>query len=513
MANLADLVGRAASRDPGRAALIAGDDVLSWAELDARIDRAAAAFAGLGLARGDRVAVQLGNVVDFPVTFFGALRAGLVVVPANTGYTEPELTTLIDDSGARLLVTSSVATIGFAQGLGIDHLVVAAPSAPDGARTLTELLAAAPPDPPTASGGDDDLAVLVYTSGTSGRPRGAMLTHRALLANLDQCAQITPSVLRPGEVVLLVLPMFHIYGLGPGLGMLAHAGATAVLVDRFDAAATLDVMTRHHVTNVVGAPPMYVAWARHDDPRTVTAAFADVRLALSGAAPLSAPTLERLEQLTSVVVQEGYGLTETAPVLTSTLMSEVRKPLSVGRAIPGVTLELRDEQGGPVEEDDPGEIIVRGPNLFSGYWPDGHGGPTEDGWFATGDVAYPDDDGDLYLVGRRKDLIIVSGFNVYPAEIELVLMRHPAVSEAAVVATPHEYTGEAVKAFVVRLPGATLDADDVRAWCARSLARFKCPTQVQFVDQLPHSVAGKVRTAALRDTEDNAEDNAEDRAS
>ncbi len=504
MANLADLVGRATTRDPDRIALIAGEEVLSWAELDARVDRAAAALLRLGLVPGDRVAMQLGNVLDFPVVFFGALRAGLVAVPVNTGYTEPELATLVADSGARALVTASVAAIGSVRLRAVEHLVVAAPTAPDGARTLAAVLAAASEPPPATTTGDDDLAVLSYTSGTSGRPRGAMLTHRALLANLDQCARITPSVLAPGDVVLLVLPMFHIYGLGPGLGMLAHAGATGVLVDRFDPAATLEVMARHRVTNVVGAPPMYVAWARHDDRRAVAEAFADVRLALSGAAPLPAATLERIEELTSVVVHEGYGLTETAPVLTSTLMSEVRKPLSVGRAIPGVTLELRDEQGESVDEDDPGEIVVRGPNLFSGYWPDGRGGPAEDGWFATGDVAYPDDDGDLYLIGRRKDLIIVSGFNVYPAEVELVLMRHPAVSEAAVVATPHEYTGEAVKAFVVRRPGMSLHTDDVRQWCARSLARFKCPTQVQFVDQLPHSVTGKVRTAALRDAEDRA---------
>ncbi len=504
MANLADLVDRAATRDPDRAALIAGEELVTWAGLDARVDRTAAALVHLGLAPGDRVAVQLGNVVDFPATFFGALRAGMVAVPVNTGYTEPELAALLADSGARLLVTASAAAAASARRLGIDHVVVAAPSAPDGVQTLTDVLAEAPERPPVPTTGDDDLAVLIYTSGTSGRPRGAMLTHRSLLANLDQCAQITPSVLVPGDVVLLVLPLFHIYGLGPGLGMLAHAGATGVLVDRFDPAGSLAVMARHRVTSVVGAPPMYVAWARHDDPRALAEAFADVRLALSGAAPLSAPTLESFEELTSVVVHEGYGLTETAPVLTSTLMSDVRKPLSVGRAIPGVTLELRDEQGESVDEDDPGEIVVRGPNLFSGYWPDGRDGPSEDGWFATGDVAYPDDDGDLYLVGRRQDLIIVSGFNVYPAEVELVLMRHPAVLEAAVVATPHEYTGEAVKAFVVRRPGMDLHTDDVRRWCARSLARFKCPTQVEFVDQLPHSVVGKVRTAALRDRQDRA---------
>ena len=498
--NVADLVRRAARRHPDRAALLTESTRTSWAELDAGADRAAAALTGLDLTAGDRVALQLGNTPDFPVLYFGALRAGLVAVPANTGYTGPELLHLLADAGASALVTSSVASIESADRLragaaSLRRVVVAAPSGPDGTLALPGLLDAAVPGAVEQEAGGEDLAVLMYTSGTSGRPRGAMLSHRALLANLDQCAAISPPPVTPDDVVLLALPLFHVYGLNPGLGMIARQGATGLLVDRFDPDETLALMVRHGVTNVPGAPAMYVAWAERPE---VAAAFGTVRLALSGAAPLSPLTLGAFAEA-GVRIFEGYGLTETAPVLTSTLVGGESKPGSVGRPIPGVELELRDSTGEPVEDDDPGEIVVRGPNLFSGYWPDGVEGPDADGWFRTGDVAYADDDGDLHLVDRRRELILVSGFNVYPAEVEAVLGQHPAVAEAAAIGMPDDVTGETVRAYLVLRPGAELTAQALLDWAAASLARFKLPTAVEFVDELPHSATGKVSKARLRE--------------
>ncbi|HMA46901.1 MAG TPA: AMP-binding protein, partial [Frankiaceae bacterium] len=254
-------------------------------------------------------------------------------------------------------------------------------------------------------------------------------------------------------------------------------------------------LRRQEVSVIVGAPPMYVAWSMLPD---VDAAFASVRLAISGSAPLPPAVLRRILDATGHHVFEGYGLTETAPTLTSTLMSEVAKPGSIGRPVPGVELRLLDEAGEEVHEDDAGEVTVRGANLFSGYWPDGAGGPDERGWFRTGDVAYADADGDLYLVDRRKDLILVSGFNVYPREVETALLTHPDVEEAAVIGIPHPYTGQSVKALVVPRAGARLSADDVIRHCVRSLARFKCPTAVEFVDHLPYTSTGKVSKARLR---------------
>jgi len=256
---------------------------------------------------------------------------------------------------------------------------------------------------------------------------------------------------------------------------------------------------------------MYVAWSMLP---AVGSAFTTVRVATSGAAPLPPAVLERMLAATGQHVFEGYGLTETAPVLTTTLMSAAPKADSIGQAVPGVELRLVDDDGHPLDEpgwqsgggtdedeDEPGvgEIEVRGANLFAGYWPDGSGGPDEGGWWRTGDVAHADADGDLHLVDRRRELVLVSGFNVYPREVEEVLLRHPDIGEAAVLGIPHPYTGESVKALVVTRRGARLRAEEVIAWAARSLARFKCPTTVEFVDELPHSATGKVSKGRLRE--------------
>jgi long-chain acyl-CoA synthetase len=483
--NLAELVRR--HRNSDRPALVFRETTLTWAELDRKVDQAAAALRGLGLAEGDRVALQLPNVPEFPVAFFGALRAGLVAVPVNVAYTGRELAHVLTDSGARAIVTSPAGAE--AAGPAVEHVLTA------GAAWDALLDGAAGAEVPETARGGEDLGVLLYTSGTSGRPRGAMLSHRALLANLEQCSAIQPPLLGSGDTVLLVLPLFHIYGLNPGLGMVAWHGATGVLAERFDPHGTVELIARHRVTVVVGAPPMYVAWSLLPD---LGEPFSHVRLALSGAAPLPGDTLRRLLDTTGHHVFEGYGLTESGPVLTSTLRSEVAKPDSIGRPIPGVELKLLEDDGDETEEDDPGQIWVRGKNLFSGYWPDGSGGPGEDGWWPTGDVAYADEDGDLHLVDRLKELVLVSGFNVYPREVEDVLAAHADIEEAAVIGVPHPYTGETVKAFVVPRNGAGLSAEDVIAWCEGQLARFKCPTSVEFVTKLPHSATGKVRKAELR---------------
>ena len=484
-ARLDDLVRDAARATPGKVAFLCGDRELTWAETDALVDSCAAALAGLGVAEGDRVGIRLGNTLDFPVVYFGVLRAGLVAVPLSTGYTEPELRHALTDSGARVLVTEDDLPddLLYDATVGVEHV-----------RTPEWLRDSARAVPVSLRAGEDVAAVL-YTSGTSGTPRGAMLSHRALLANLDQCASIDPPLVVPDDRVLLVLPLFHVYGLNAALGMVARQGATGVLVERFDPVETLAEVERTHVTVLIGAPPVYVAWSMLPG---VADALAGVRLALSGAAPLSTSVVDRVLDTTGHHVFEAYGLTETASVLTTTLMSEVPEPASVGRPLPGVELRLVDEEGRPVEDGDPGEVVVRSDSLFSGYWPDGADGPDEHGWFATGDIGLLDDDGDLRLVDRRREMVLVSGFNVYPREVEQVLLGHPEVAEAAVLGVPHPYTGESVKALVVLRGSTRLTPDEVIAHCARSLARFKCPTAVEFVGELPHSATGKVSKARLR---------------
>jgi long-chain acyl-CoA synthetase len=498
--NLSDLVSAAAERAPERPALVHGTRSTTWAELERDVSALAAGLRGRGLAPGDRLALLLGNVPEFVVGYFAALRAGLVAVPVSTALTAAELARVLDESGARgaicgRAVAEVLGTVrGSLPGLALIAVADLAVTTED-VVTFDGLLAegrAAAPVPVTGSG--EDLAVLLFTSGTSGRPRGAMLTHRALLANLEQCAQLDPAPVVESDVVLAVLPFAHVYGLNATLGMVAKVAATAVLVERFDPVDTLAEVRRHHVTAVPGAPPMWLAWSLLPD---VGEALRGLRLAVSGSAPLPRDVLARLLERGGQPIYEGYGLTETSPVLTTTLCSDEAKPGSVGRPIPGVELRLLDEEGDEVSEDDDGEVVVRGPNLFSGYWPDGSGGPDEDGWFRTGDLAYADADGDLFISGRTKELILVSGFNVYPREVEDVLLAHPDIAEAAVVAIPHPYTGESVKAFLVLRAGAELGTDDVIAHCARRLARFKCPTAVEVVPELPRSAIGKVTRGEL----------------
>jgi long-chain acyl-CoA synthetase len=372
-----------------------------------------------------------------------------------------------------------------------------------------------PPDgdgPPPAEPDRDPAspAFLAYTSGTTGRPRGAILTAAALRANHEQCLAMHPPPVREDDRVLLVLPLFHVYGLNAGFGLVAATGACAVLQRSFDPRGSLATMAGEQITAVPGAPPMYQAWlaaadaAGSDDE--LRRAFSSVRLASSGAAPLPAETWTAMRDRAGVTVWEGYGLTEASPVVSSTLATGRAKPECIGGPLPGIELQLRDTahilEGAAPEnpaEEGPGEIWIRGANLFAGYWPDGADGPGEDGWLGTGDLAYRDADGDLHLVDRRSDLILVSGFNVYPAEVERVLEVHPAVLESAVIGVPDPRTGAAVRAVVVLRAGESVTAAQLREHAAASLARYKVPTSVQFLPSLPHSLTGKVSRARLRE--------------
>ncbi|MEU8815775.1 AMP-binding protein [Actinoplanes sp. NPDC048796] len=474
-----DPVARAAASRPDGLALITDDTALTWSDVHERVDAAARSIAA-ATAPGDRVAIVLGNSIEFVTTYYGVLRAGRVAVPLNPAYTADERDYALRDSGAALVIASA-----------------GGPREP--VRTET------PPD----------LAVLLYTSGTSGRPKGAMLTHAALAANHDQLDAIESAVVGPDDVVLLAVPLFHAYGLNTGLGSVVHHAATGVLVDRFDPGASLEVIASRAVTVVVGVPGMYAAWSQQPGAGI---AMRSVRTAVCGAAPLSPDDGARFAAATGKSVLVGYGLTETAPVLTTTAVSDRGKPGSIGRPLPGVSLLLRSAAGQVLWRDgtpspdedlaeldlsvedsagtDPGEIVVRGANLFSGYWPDGRGGPGPDGWWATGDVAYADADGDLHLVDRVDDLILVRGFNVYPAEIERVLDTHPGVIEAAVVGVPDPETGERPHAYVVTALDPPPTPAELQVFCAGQLARFKVPS-IELVRELPHSATGKVRKREL----------------
>ena len=494
-ANVAEFLRATARRTPDAVALVCGDTSLTWAELDAAVDARAAGLIRHGLHAGDRVAFLLGNGLAFVEAYYACARAGLVSVPLNPAFTVAEVAVLLSDSGARMLIVQpETRHVGLDAADALPGCEVVCVSDEEWGRIAREGAGAVLAEAATAP---ESVALLLFTAGTSGRPKGAMLTHGALRANVEMLLALqAPAAVTPDDVVLAVLPMFHVYGLNTVLGLAVAAGATCVVTDRFDPQQCADLVARHAITTIAGAPAMYQAWCFTPGLRE---RLASVRLLSSGGAPLPPTVFTAFREATGLEIFEGYGMTEASPVVATTVVTGRPKPGSVGRPLPGLDIRLVDEDGSDVDEGDPGELLVRGPSLFRGYWPDGLGGPDADGWFHSGDVAYADEEGDLHLVDRRRELILVNGFNVYPREIEAVIDQLGSVAEAAVVGIPDDRTGEAVLAIVVPRAGASVSPDDVIDFCTGRLARFKCPSVVRIVEALPHSATGKVAKGRLRD--------------
>jgi long-chain acyl-CoA synthetase len=406
-------------------------------------------------------------------------------------------------------VAADVAAAVSASGWSVPHVVLPSASAADsagqqlGATSWEELSSpvATPHGLGACDRNADDLAVLLFTSGTAGEPKAAMLTHGNLHANLQQMLGV-PDIVRADDVALVALPLFHVFGLNVALGLGLVTGAGLVLEPRFDATATLERVVELGVTTLVGVPTMFAAWADDSGPAGNGALTgAGVRRAISGAAALDPGVAQRFEQRYGVAVWQGYGLTEASPAVATSFGTGRNRPGSVGQPLPGVEVLLVDEAGEPVLEGDPGEIWVRGANVFAGYWGDPDATLSvlsAEGWLKTGDVGVVGDDGDLFVVERSKDLVIVSGFNVFPAEVEKVVASITGVAEAVVVGRPDPVTGEAVEVVVTLRPGSAVTEDQVRAHCAANLARYKCPTSVRFVPELPHGLAGKALRRVLR---------------
>jgi long-chain acyl-CoA synthetase len=521
--DVTELVTAAAERRPDQLAVVEADGRgLTWGDLEDQVARVASGLGRHGVVAGQRVLIALGNRLEFITSYLGVLRAQAVAVPVNPTSTEDELVRMIADSGSRLALGD---TATLPQLRPAVRRVLAARGDQDDAQLDPDLIERSVPTrvvvldetpqddeigfdalveeegrpvPPLPD--PDKLAVLLYTSGTSGRPRAAMLSHRALLANLEQAGEVEPPMMHGDDVVLGVLPLFHVYGLNAVLGGVLWHRCKLVLVGRFDPEAVLDLIEDEACSVIPVAPPAFAYWLPMERLRE---RLGPVRLMLSGSAPLSRELSEEFAAATGLEIQQGYGLTEASPVVTSTLCSTGPKAGSVGAALPGIEIKLLDEHGNPPDGADPGEIVIKGRNLFSGYWPDGSGGVDDEGWWSTGDVGFLDQDGDLFLVDRIKELIIVSGFNVYPTEVEDVIREVEGVSEAAVIGVPDDATGEAVVAYVRAEAGEDASAIEaaVRSRCDERLARFKRPHRVEVVDELPLTVTGKVRKGTLRASE------------
>jgi long-chain acyl-CoA synthetase len=513
--NVADLLATAAREEPERIAVseAATGRTVTWAALDELADRVAQGLSTAGMVAGYRVMIAVTNRIEFVATYYGVLRARMVAVPINPRSATGEIVRTLVDSGARMVVadpttigTVRAAVVGVREALeasgetGMPPRVVGIGAPPeDGERTWDQLVAEIGQPVPGETDGES-LAVLLYTSGTSGRPRAAMLTHRSLLANIDQAADVEPPMITGRDVVLGVLPLFHVYGLNAVLGQVVRQHARLVLVDGFDPEGSLDIIEDEAISVLPVAPPVFAYWMQVPG---LEERLGPVRMILSGSAPLAPELTEAFSARTGLAIHQGYGLTEAAPVVTSGLCSKFPNARSVGAALPGIEIRLVDEHGAEPEEDDGGEIWIRGDNLFSGYWPDGVDGPDDDGWWPTGDVGYLDENGDLFLVDRLKELVIVSGFNVYPSEVEDVIGELESVAQAAVIGVEDEMTGEAVVAYVK--PAGEVDAEQlaeqVRAHCANRLAGFKQPRTIHVTDDLPSTITGKVQKGRLRATE------------
>ncbi|MGA8745057.1 MAG: long-chain fatty acid--CoA ligase [Solirubrobacterales bacterium] len=485
--NLASILTTSAERTPSSPAIRLGEAELTYADLDERSARLATLLREKGLQRGDRVGVMLPNVPEFPIAYYGVLRAGGVVVPMNVLLKRREVAFYLVDSGAKVLL----AWHGFAEearagaGEAGAELVEVEP---DG---FAAMLAELQPTPGLTETEGSDTAVILYTSGTTGKPKGAELTHFNLFRNAEVSSRTTCAI-TAGDVVLGALPLFHSFGQTVSMNASLMVGACLTLVPKFDPGEALATMQRDGVTHFYGVPTMYGALLHHPDRESFDTSR--LRSCITGGASMPVEVLRGFEAAFGCVVLEGYGLSETSPVSCSNHPDRERKPGSIGTPIEGVEMQVVDEDDNPVPQGEVGEIVIRGHNIMKGYWqrPDASAEAMRGGWFHSGDMARVDEDGYFYIVDRKKDLIIRGGYNVYPREVEEVLYEHPKIREAAVVGVPHDDWGEEIGAAVVLHEGEEMAAEEVSAYVRDRIAAYKYPRVVWFLDELPKGPTGKI---------------------
>jgi long-chain acyl-CoA synthetase len=499
MLNLSVLLESAARAHPARAAVTCGEQTISYAELDRKARQVAEAVRARGVRRGDRVALICPNLPEFPVVYFGLLKAGAVVVPLNPLLKERELEFIFGDSGA----VAVFAWAGNEQLPVLDNARRAAAATPSVREVialgdLAEVLAPHPGEAATEPTGAEDPAVIIYTSGTTGTPKGATLSHVSLLLNARMKDLLYPK--HDHDVVLVALPLYHIFGQTSVLNGNIHSGATLVLLPRFDPDTALDLLVAHRVTLFSGVPSMFQAFLQVDpDGTRLRKAAETIRLITSGGAPLPVAVFERFDRLCGLQIRQGYGLSETSPTVTFCPWDEPIRPASVGKPVWGVDIRIVDHQDRPVPAGTVGEIVIRGHCVMLGYFnrPEATAEVIRDGWFHTGDLGRFDEDGWLYVVDRLKDLILRGGYNVYPAEVEQVLLQHPSVAMTAVVGQPHERLGQEVVAYVVPRTGRQVEPDELLAFARERLAEYKYPRRIIVQDELPMTSTGKILKRAL----------------
>jgi len=503
--NLSSKLSEVASRYQDKPAIIFENNPYTFDDVDRSVEHYAAVLERMGVKVGDRVAIQLSKRMEFIFLELAVLSVGGIVIPLNPDYKAQEIEYFLTDSGSALYFTdydcfSRVQT----ELQKLDKLKVVLMDSAQGAGALSlfdELRTGLPPGytRPYPTGGDD-AAVICYTSGTTGRSKGAMITHRNLISNMMSLHKIWQWSDR--DVLLHVLPLFHVHGLFVALHGALNAGATMIMHQKFDPERTWEVLEKAKCTIFMGVPTMYQRLSTQWDLIDRTPDLQSMRVFISGSAPLLETQFHRFEQQTGFRILERYGMTETGMIASNTLDPRGRKPMSVGFPLPGVDIRVVSHSRDDVTPGEVGEVWIRGENVFKGYWqmPEKTRESFHEGWFMSGDLGYqdPDDNARLYLVGRAKELIITGGYNVYPKEVEDVLTSHEAIKEAAVIGLPDEDFGEKVTAIVVPSEGqAPPPPESVILYCKSRLAGYKCPKTVLFVDDLPRNAMGKLQKNVL----------------
>ncbi|MCP4240679.1 MAG: long-chain fatty acid--CoA ligase [bacterium] len=490
-ANLGTILLGSADRRPRHTALLLDERELSFAELDRAARGVAASLRGRGLEPGDRVALLVPNVPEFTIVYFGILYAGCTVVPLNVLLSAPEVAYHLEDSGAKLLFAHPLFEKPATEG-GAAAAVPVLAASPDGVAALADAEPLAARHPTLAT----DTAVILYTSGTTGKPKGAELTHANLLLN---CAVVVPKLIPVGadDVALASLPLFHSFGQTCIQNAFIAAGGTFTLLPRFGPQEAADVMARDGVTVFAGVPTMYFALLHHED---LDPSRLGLRFCMAGGAPLPVEVMKAFESRFGVEILEGYGLSETSPVASFNMFDKPRKAGSIGYPVWGVEMCILDADDALVPDGERGEICIRGHNVMKGYLgrPEATSEALRGGWFHSGDIGIRDADGSYRIVDRKKDMILRGGFNVYPREVEEVLYEHPDIVEAAVIGVEHESHGEEVKAVVVTRPDSGLTGDELIAWTKHRLAAYKYPRIVEFSDALPKGPTGKILKRELK---------------
>jgi long-chain acyl-CoA synthetase len=493
--NLATILTETAASHGDRTALKLDDNEVSYTQLEDGSARAAGLLRAKGIAPGDRVAVMLPNVPYFAILYFGILRAGAVVVPLNPRYGGSEVAYHVGDSDAKLLFAWHQFSDAAEKGAG-EQGIEMIPVEPG---KFEKLLSDAEPHAEVEPREDQDPAVILYTSGTTGRPKGAVLTH----GNIAKSTAVATTLVEMSEddVILGALPFFHVFGQACGLNSATKLGACVSLIPKFSAEATLEAIQRDGVTVFEGVPTMYGAVLNFDGRERYDTS--SLRVGIAGGQAMPVEVMEKFEAAFDIEVLEGYGLSETCAVGTFNYPG-ARKPGSIGKPVEGIEVKIVDDDRKEVPQGDIGEIAIKGPNVMREYWNKAEATEKDllDGWFHTGDMGHIDEDGYVFIDDRKKDMIIRGGENVYPREIEEVLYQYDGVEEVAVIGVEHERLGEEVAAAVVLKEKDSVSADELREFALEKLAKYKCPTKIWFLDELPKGPTGKILKREIEPPED-----------